>query len=80
MDFLDPGIVKYYIETVKCPFEQLSNLLKVQFPGQKGLSVRNLQRFCSVHNIKRNNDMTEDQIDHVVKTAVENGVSFYSYF
>ena len=49
---------------------QISDELKQQFPGVRGLSSRSVRRFCDVHDIRRSSKLTATDLDRVVASSI----------
>ena len=49
---------------------QISDELKQQYPGVRGLSSRSVTRFCDVHDIHRNSKLTAGDLDRVVASSI----------
>lgn len=54
----------------KCTHKQVSDQLQQSFPGEKGFSVRSIERFCSEKGIKKLPDIDDQELDEVVSSAV----------
>jgi len=45
--------IREKVEQEQWTHYQVSSFLKASHPGQRGMSVRSVQRFCSENNIKK---------------------------
>ncbi len=75
-DIPDVGsVISCWVQQEGKTFQEISNLLKQMYPRKRGLSVRTVKRFCSLHGIHKRLGLSDDQVDRVVKNAI-NKVSF----
>ena len=56
----------------------LSDILQQQYPGQRGFSERSIKRFCKEKGIRQRGMISKEQLDNVVKVAVQRYSPFYS--
>ena len=47
------GFVRQKIEVEKCTHKQLSSHLQQCYPGEKGFSLRSIERFCCEKGIRK---------------------------
>lgn len=62
--------VREKVEIDKYTHKQLSDELQQSFPGERGFSVRSVERFCSEKGIKKMCDIDDHELDEVVSSAV----------
>ena len=53
-----------------CSHKQLSDHLKEAFPGQRGFSVRSIERFCAEKGIKKTTAIDDEDLDSIISEAV----------
>lgn len=51
-------------------YEELSKVLQQMYPGQKGFSVRSLQRYCSEESIHKTSRLSVRELNEVVQESV----------
>jgi len=51
-------------------YQELSKVLQEMFPGQKGLSTRTLQRYCSCEGIQKTSKLSDNDLDRAIKEAI----------
>ena len=62
--------VREKIVVERCTHKQISDELQQSFPGEKGFSVRSMERFCSDRGISKTCDIDDKDLDEVVSSAV----------
>jgi len=62
--------VKEKVEIYKCTHQQVSDELKTLFPGERGFSLRSVERFCCEKEIKKTTEIDDQQLDDVISEAV----------
>ena len=62
--------VREEIVVERCTHKQISDELQQSFPGEKGFSVRSMERFCSDRGISKTCDFDDQDLDEVVSSAV----------
>ena len=62
--------VREKIIVERCSHKQISNKLQQSFPGEKGFSVKSVERFCSNKEISKTCDIEDQDLDEVVRSAV----------
>ena len=62
--------VREKIKVEKYTHKQLSNELQMSFPGEKGFSLRSVERFCSDKGIKKMSDVSEEELETILSEAV----------
>ena len=62
--------VKERVTVHKCTHRQVSDELKLSFPGQRGFSIRSVERFCREKGIKKMTDIDDQELDDIVSEAV----------
>ena len=62
--------VKEKVEIYKCTHQQVSDELKSLFPGERGFSLRSVERFCCEKGIKKTTEIDDQQLDDVISEAV----------
>ena len=67
---LDREIVRELVKNGHRTFEEISEILQEEFPNKRGLSVKSLKRYCHMHEIKRRQNVADNELDEVVKSAV----------
>ena len=70
--------VRVKVEVDKCTHQQISDELKSSFPGERGFSLRSIERFCSEKGIKKITDIDDQQLDKIISDAVMQ-VLIYTY-
>ena len=68
---LDREVVRELVKNSHRTFEEISEVLQAEFPNKRGLSVKSLKRYCHMHEIKRRQKVADNELDEVVKSAVE---------
>ena len=58
------------IEKHRWTYRQLSNHLLQAYPGERGFSVRSLQRFCAANDIKKTARISDSALNQVVTDAI----------
>ncbi len=66
------------VKTEKWTHKQISDCLSARYPGEKGFSVRSVQRFCSNMDIHKTSRISDCDLHEAVATAT-NMVSVYNY-
>lgn len=51
-DWLNPDLIRNWVERDKLSIDQISTLLIEQYPMEKGLSIRSLYRFMAHYDIR----------------------------
>ena len=51
--------------------EDVSDILQMRFPNQRGLSIKSIKRFCQKHRIQKRNRVTDDELDQLVQASVQ---------
>ena len=64
------GLIREKIEEDRWSHAQLSDFLKLSYPGVQGFSIRSLQRFCQEKNIHKTSRVTDQELDEAVSNAV----------
>lgn len=62
--------IRCKIEMEQWTHEALSRHLLESYPGQRGLSLRSLERFCSAKGIRKQQKVTGEELDAAVSDAV----------
>ena len=70
--------VRVKVEVDKCTHQQISDELKSSFPGERGFSLRSIERFCSEKGIKKITNIDDQQLGEVISDAVMQ-VLVYTY-
>ena len=68
---LDSEVVRELVENSHRTFEEISEVLQAEFPNKRGLSVKSWKGYCHMHEIKRRQNVADNELDEVVKSAVE---------
>ena len=63
--------VRDRIETDHWTHRQLSDYLQNAYPGERGFSVRSVQRFCGEKNIHKTARINTDDLHQAVADAIE---------
>lgn len=74
------GIDKHYFSSLlqsNYTYKEISELLQQQFPGQRGFSVRSIERYCSKNNLSSRIDGSN--VENMVAEAV-NEVEIINWF
>ncbi len=64
-------LVREKIEVGRWTHKKVSEFLKTSFPGEKGFSIRSIQRFCADADIHKTSRVAEDDLDEAVKSCIE---------
>ena len=64
------SLIREKIEQDQWSHAQLSDFLKLSYPGVQGFSIRSLQRFCQEKNIHKTSRVTDQELDEAVSNAV----------
>lgn len=70
---IDPGLKNFIIKKLVhegLTYEQLSIVLQQMYPGNRGFSVRSLQRYCSRENIHKTSRLSDTELHYVVQESV----------
>ena len=59
-------LVREKIEVQKYTHKQISNEFQMSFPGEKGFSVRSIERFCSDKGIKKVSNISEQELETIL--------------
>ncbi|XP_065894563.1 uncharacterized protein [Dysidea avara] len=62
--------VRHKVEVEKMTHPKLRDLFQEQFPGEKGFSLRSIEKFCSERGIKKTTKIDDDDLDEIVSRAV----------
>uniref|UniRef100_A0A1X7VSJ3 Reverse transcriptase Ty1/copia-type domain-containing protein n=1 Tax=Amphimedon queenslandica TaxID=400682 RepID=A0A1X7VSJ3_AMPQE len=62
--------LQYIVDERKWTFSRVSEHLKQEYPGTRGLSLRSLERFCQLKDIHRTSRFNDITLDHVVSGAI----------
>ena len=62
--------VREKIVVERCTHKQINDELQQSLPGEKGFSVRSVERFCSNKEISKTCDIEDQDLDEVVRSAV----------
>ena len=68
-----PGVYSLISKRVKeerRSHKQISEELKVLYPGVRGLSVRSVRRFCDGHDIHTTSRLSDEDLDRVVSSSI----------
>ena len=68
---LDREVVSELVENSHRTFKEISEVLQAEFPNKRGLSVKSLKRYCHMYEIKRWQNVADNEVDEAVKCAVE---------
>lgn len=71
--------VRNKIEKERYTHSELSQQLQQTYPGERGFSVRSLERFCSREGISKTSQIGDEKLDEVVTEAVVKVCFMYSY-
>ena len=52
-------------------FEEISLILQDEYPDIRGLSVKNIKRFCQTYGIKKRGFVPDDELNEIVATSVQ---------
>ena len=69
LSWLDPNFVRQLIIVEQRTLTDVTLHLQQLYPGQDGLSERNVKRFMSEHDIHRRDFIPEQKLDTEVATA-----------
>uniref|UniRef100_A0A915JQY6 Uncharacterized protein n=1 Tax=Romanomermis culicivorax TaxID=13658 RepID=A0A915JQY6_ROMCU len=70
LDWLNPDYIRRMVEINKRTMNDISELLKLEYPDKIGLSLRNLKEFCKRHNIHKRMPLSSEELNYHVATAV----------
>ena len=62
--------VREKIELNKLTHKELGDLLQQAFPGQKGFSVRSIERFFSDKEISRRSNLSDQELDSIIQQSI----------
>lgn len=63
--------VKEKIEREHWTYEELSIYLKTMHPGERGFSIRSIERFCGDKGISKTTKLCNQELDEIVRDAVD---------
>ena len=69
------ALIREKVESEKWSHRRLSTYLQQLYPGERGFSVRSLERFCSAKGIHKTSRLSEPEID----TAVSDNITKVSF-
>ena len=70
-DHLDvESFIRTKIEGENFTHQRLSDSLQKIFPGQKGFSIRSLQRYCASKDIHKTSRLNKNDLDEIVEESV----------
>lgn len=64
------ALVTNWVEEEHTSHKQISDELKLLYPGTRGLSVRSIRRFCDRHDIRATSMLSDENLDTVVSSSV----------
>ena len=64
------GFVREKVEVEHCTYKQISDQFNEAFPGERGFSLRSVERFCSKKGIKKTSEIDDQELDTVISEAV----------
>ena len=70
---IDPALKNLIIQKLvheNLTYEQLSMVLQQMYPGNRGFSVRSLQRFCASENIHKTSRLNHSELHLAVQESV----------
>lgn len=70
---IDPALKNFIIQKLvheNLTYEQLSMVLQQMYPGNRGFSVRSLQRFCASENIRKTSRLNHSELHLAVQESV----------
>lgn len=62
--------IRRRVEIDHANHRQLSEDLKATFPGEKGFSIRSIERFCHEKGIHKTSRLSDEAVEQVVSEAV----------
>ena len=62
--------IRKMVEVDRKSYQQISEELKIEFPGMRGLSARSVQRFCVSKNIHVTSRLSPLELSEVVTSAI----------
>ena len=63
------GFIRDKIEKEHWTHEKLSRHLQQTYPGERGFSIRSIQRFCAMKDIHKTDRLTTGELDDIVAEA-----------
>jgi len=71
LDFINVHYLRSLIEIDKKSFDEISTILKNLHPDEKGLSVRNLKRFCAEHDIRHRQGASDEVVRELISQSIK---------
>ena len=62
--------IREKIQKYRWTHKELSEYLRVRYPGVRGFSVRSIERFCSTYDLHKTTRIPDTTLDTVVTSAV----------
>ena len=64
------SFIKFRVQIMRKTHKQISEELQANFPGERGFSVRSIERFCSEKGIKKMSQLSDREVDMIVSEAI----------
>ena len=58
----------------------IADILRISFPGVRGLSERSVRRFCEQHGIQYSQRLSDADLKHAVASVVRQVSTQFTYF
>ena len=69
--------VKDKVEVKHCTYKQISDRFTEAFPGERGFSLRSVERFCNQKGIRKTSEINDQELDIVINEAVSQVANYY---
>ena len=63
-------LVREKVEGGHYTYKQISDQFKEAFPGERGFSVRSVERFCNHKGIRKTSEIDDQELDMIISEAV----------
>ena len=64
------AFIRKKVEKERWTHVKLSAFLRESYPGMRGVSIRSMERFCSVKGIHKSSRLSKQQLDEAVSDAI----------
>ena len=64
------GYIRGMVASGQKTHEDISRILRDQYPATQGLSTRSVRRYCHIHDIHATSRLSKPELTRVVATAV----------
>ena len=69
MECIDEKYVRQLVEQENKTFKEISAILSINFPGERGYGIKSVQKFCESRGISR--CVTQNTVEKLVADAVK---------